>query len=200
MSNCEPPCVFVTTPQAKSCQCAITAWEYATGIPRDTIAAELGHDGCIQATDSAARIAAGSATTNDLLGFTGVDDAEMLWWAYNREINVATITPREVCLRLMPQERRHEGLHCPTQSELLDLLPGKVAVVSILLDEIRRIAHYLAWIDKYALNPAVSGCLQPFRLEAQQIRVVHFLPGIDAGTRLSALTEQPMEGHSDHGT
>ena len=200
MSDCDPPCAFVTKPQAKPCRCAITAWEYATGIPRSTIASELGHDGCTRATDSAERLAAGSATTEDLLGYTGVDDAELLWWAYKRNINVATVIPKEVCLRDMPLERQHEGLHCPTQSELLDLLPGKVAVVSIFLDKSRRIAHCLAWVDKYALDPSVPAIVQPFDLHAQQIRVVHLLPEIDAGTRLSKLTEQPSEGHSDHGT
>ena len=85
------------------------------------------------------------------------------------------------------------------RAKLLDLLPGKVAVVSIFLDESRLIAHCLAWVDKYALDPSVPAIVQPFDLHAQQIRVVHLLPEIDAGTRLSELTEQPLEGHSDHG-
>jgi hypothetical protein len=183
---------FITQPQEKPCQCAITAWEYATGIPRNEIATDLGHDGCLRATDSADRIAAGTATTSDLLGFVGVHDPEMLWWAYNRGINVVALTPLEVLLREMPRERHHDRLHCPRQEELLQLIDSRVAVLSIVLDDAKRIAHSLAWVDKYALDPAVPGLLQPSTLQPEQILKVFLLPDVSAKSRLASLTQPQL--------
>lgn len=182
------PPTFNTSPQAKPCQCVITAWEYATGIPRATIEAELGHDGCTRSADSAERIRTGRATGADMLGFTGIHDAEILWWAYKRRIQVATVTPLEALRPYVPPARLHGRMHCPTQVELLAALRSTVAIVSVVLDESTKIAHSIAWIDRWALNPSVSAMMQPFDLRAEQILVAHILTGIEAAARLRDLT------------
>lgn len=191
----EPPAPsFRTIPQAKPCQCAVTAWEYATGIPRATIADQLGHDGCTRTTDSAMRMAERKTTHADLLGFTGICDEEMLWWAYRNGVRVATITPKEVLLLKIREERHHDKLHAPSCTELVAELTGKVAVLSIVLDLGKGIAHSIAWIDRYALNPSVPALMQPMDLDPCQIRVAHILPDFSAASRIRALTDhQPGE-------
>lgn len=134
------------------------------------------------------RLKQGMATTDDILGRVGVFDAEMLWWAHKRGICVATITPRERLVDQINKERIHEKLHCPTSEELLRHMQGKVAVISVVLDETRRISHYLAWIDKCALDPSVPADIQPFQLGPHHILVAHLLPGISAVDRLRELT------------
>lgn len=162
---------FGLAPQSKRWRCQITAWEYITGIDREDIARDIGHDGCV----------ADPADTRPRE--VGAFSLELVWWAIKRGLSPVPLYAREYWEQHRTPselERWHSAVHAPSQLGLLEFLQGRLAVVGLSAEP-----HVVAWLGTFAVDPA-HGYRRELRPE--HVGEATVLMGADTTERINALT------------
>jgi len=143
----------------------ITAWEYITGIPREIIAKDIGHEGSVY-------------------------EEEILWWAATHNFCPVPIKTRE-CLtqelgKMNPPGSLDTNSRLLTREALYTYIQDKLAVVSVPTpgSNIEDFCiHAVAWFGKEYLDPLRT---LP-RLGPHNIQMATILHGEDWRARIEAI-------------
>ncbi len=141
-------------------ECVITAWEYATGVPRDDIAQCLGCRGGELLNRATSRQAGGErGRRHDHANLVGVDDWAAVRWAhsagYETRLLVTEEHRRDV---IIPQDLSAVEVEYTTQMVVQERLSGSVAVLYQTLAQAadRSIGHVVAWLGDCVIDPGIS--------------------------------------------
>lgn len=180
--------------QADVWRCAVTALEYVTGIDREEIAKQLGHDGGSRPESIAKRFCDGTSVFADAFAYVGVLGDEIQWWAACRDLSYFVLNTREhlsaTCEPAKVRDILHPLVSVPTSVELMGFLQGKSAIVTVPMPDTPDRRHLVAWLGTIAIDP-MHGMAR--ELDATDVLGAMIFPGIDPDVRLRALYGKALD-------
>lgn len=157
--------------------CAFCTLEYLTGIPRDEIAKDIGHDG--------------SDIINPELPipkcYAAICSNESLFWLFNKGYQPTELVTRE-CYQ--DQQNFYNKRHYPRRYQIAEMLNGKAAELTVFSNKFPDSNHAVAYLDGIVLDPR-DGCVH----ELNEYSIVSVIfTNIDPIARLKEIYDaQPKE-------
>jgi len=169
-------------PQGKCWRCTVTTLEYLTGIPRDDIIRDLGHDGGIRPKSIRDKLKEGGPVfaDEDCLRL-GVLESETLWWLFKKGINATYLKTKQFLVYELCQEKSHDAIYCPSQDELWESILGKCALLAKELFPEKNIWHHVAWLAGTTFDPATG---RTIGIKPQNVFAAIILSDISPSKRL----------------
>lgn len=173
----------VVAPQGNNYGCVLCTLEYLSGVPRDDIAQEIGHDGS-EIVD---------ADEPPPYCHAALTDGEAMYWMFKRGYQPTQLVTYEYIKYAAEQHKPgsfYEKRFYPEQSEIPTIINGKAAELTVKSHKFKHAIHSVAWLGEIVLDPR-DGCVH--RLWEYEI-LTATITTIDPYERLSRIhAAQPKE-------
>ena len=172
----------VVTPQGNNYGCALCSLEYISGVPRDEIARDIGHDGSEVIDPS----------EPEPYCFATIVDMESIYWLFEKGLAPTKLVTFEYMTADAEKNgvpRYHKRFY-PSVNAIKAMLDGKAAELTVRSSKFAHAWHSVTYLDGIVLDPK-DGCVH--KLDEYEI-VSAIFTNIDPIQRLREIHgAQPRE-------
>ena len=165
----------VVAPQDNNYGCVFCTLEYLTGVSRNQIAKEIGHDGSDKIDDAP-----------EPHCYATLESYESIHWLYKRGLYAVELYTREYLKQAYEaiQKPYFAKRYHPTEKELIAMLTGKSAMICVKSKKFKDSLHAVAYIAGIILDPRDG---HVYNIADFELIGVTLIPNLDPYKRLKEI-------------